>query len=88
MTLASQPCRQSPRSHPEKLARIEWLNTTPEGSQQRVVFLEAVLCGTERVDVVGRQLKAVTVRDGIGRARFHANNRRKCSAIIVLYTLA
>jgi hypothetical protein len=31
----------------EKLARMEWVNTSGQiGSRQRVLFLEAVLCGT------------------------------------------
>jgi len=44
-----------------------------ERSGDRGLFFEKLLFSVnERVDVVGRELEAMTVRDGIGWASFHA----------------
>jgi len=51
-------------------------------------FKKLLFAVNERIDVVGRELEAVTVRDGIGRARFHAITAEDASRVSMLYTLA
>ena len=52
----------------------------------RFIFKELFFTINKRVDVVGRQLEAMTVRDGVGRARFHAITAENAARIIdVIY---
>src|SRR5712664_5006683 len=52
---------------------LEWRNLSCGSSCGRRIFFEKLFFAVnQRVDVVGCQFKAVTVGDGIRRARFHA----------------
>src|SRR6267378_1620966 len=45
-------------------------------------FKKLLFAVNERIDVVGRELETMTVRDGIGRARFHAITAEDASRVI------
>src|SRR6266850_1320852 len=60
-----------------------WRNLSCRSSRGRCVFFQKLFFAVnERVNVVGCQLKAVTVRDGIRRARFHAISTEDAARVV------
>ena len=75
--------QDTPRNEPKQIARIEWVMLAAKrdcgsGSYFKKLFFAV----NKRVDVVGREFEAMTVRDGIGRARFHAITAEDAARVI------